>query len=247
MTPEDIEKDMKNIHQKRFLRELNSLKISADYSSLDPSHVHVFLKSIDPQLCLYTYSMLKNGITLDILTASPNADDLMDTCGIKSKVHRLQLTTTLKKLWPEPHKVIPKIRLDFFISYRQDTGAELASLIKMHLELRGYRVRMDIDKNGEQDISESLLRDVQAARNFLLVISPDNPYSKDIPCHTQLHKELRTAIQNEKNIIAVYHKDYDETRDTICLLPYDKQYLRVNWVHDYQDACVQRIVKYMYK
>lgn len=51
------------------MRELDNLKQSADYSSKDPTGLHSFLKSIDPEFDygVYTYPMLNAGINMNTI------------------------------------------------------------------------------------------------------------------------------------------------------------------------------------
>lgn len=49
----------------RFVRELNNLKQSADYSSIDTTDLNSFLKSINLEYSVYTYPMLIAGVTRD--------------------------------------------------------------------------------------------------------------------------------------------------------------------------------------
>lgn len=58
---------------------------------------------------------------------------------------------------------------DVFISYRRSTGSQLASLLKVHLQLRGYRVFLDIERLTAGPFDESLLNSVRSSRNFVFV------------------------------------------------------------------------------
>lgn len=71
----------------RFLRELLTLKITADYSSLDRGQLDDWLMKILPELSQYTYKMLKNGMTRELL-ASTNVEELEQVCSIDNGVHR---------------------------------------------------------------------------------------------------------------------------------------------------------------
>jgi hypothetical protein len=45
--------------RKRFMRELEGLKIAADYSAVDRSGLDTFLMSVSDDLSVYTYQMLE--------------------------------------------------------------------------------------------------------------------------------------------------------------------------------------------
>ena len=69
------------------MRELKALKITADYSSCDPSQMDGWLMKIVPDLSQYTYHMLKNGMNKELL-ASTNNEELENVCDIRNSVHR---------------------------------------------------------------------------------------------------------------------------------------------------------------
>lgn len=66
---------------------MKSLKITADYSSCDPSQMDAWLMKILPDLSQYTYEMLKAGMNKEVL-ASTNNEELDHVCGIKNGIHR---------------------------------------------------------------------------------------------------------------------------------------------------------------
>lgn len=49
------------------MRELDNLKETADYSSIDPTGLHLFLNSIEPTYTVYTYPMLNAGINMNTI------------------------------------------------------------------------------------------------------------------------------------------------------------------------------------
>ena len=60
LSERDLERDLKmesGLHRKRFLRELESLKIAADYSSVDDTNLDHLLMSLSPELSVYTYKV----------------------------------------------------------------------------------------------------------------------------------------------------------------------------------------------
>lgn len=63
------------------------MKITADYSSCDPSQMDAWLMKILPDLSQYTYEMLKAGMNKEVL-ASTNNEELDSVCGIKNGIHR---------------------------------------------------------------------------------------------------------------------------------------------------------------
>lgn len=63
--------------------------------------------------------------------------------------------------------------IDAFISYRRSNGCSLASLLKVHLQQRGYRVFLDIERLRAGRFDEKILDSIKKADNFILVLTPD--------------------------------------------------------------------------
>lgn len=78
----------------RFVRELEKLRISADYSARDPSGLSDWLRSISPELCQYTYPMLHSSVNVHCLSLL-NDNMLRDECGIVNTVHRAKILQAL--------------------------------------------------------------------------------------------------------------------------------------------------------
>ncbi|CAO4371157.1 unnamed protein product [Caenorhabditis nigoni] len=218
------------LHRKRFLRELHKLKMSVDYSKIDVTNLEKCLEAVSPELTVYTYQMLSNGIDSKMLPLLTY--EMMTTCGIVNPVHRLKLAKAYGIKEPETKNVL-KTKDFVYISYRKSPGAELASLIKLYLEKYGHTVRMDIDNTEGNDLEESLLRDVSSCKHFILILTANS-------LEPNSYQELDWAIQYNKNIITVNHQDFKQTTEWPESL---RTTFSVNWVHDYQEACIQKIIK----
>ena len=62
--------------------------------------------------------------------------------------------------------------LDCFISYRRSNGSQLASLLKVHLTLRGFSVFIDVERLEAGKFDNNLLNSIRQAKNFILVLTP---------------------------------------------------------------------------
>ena len=62
--------------------------------------------------------------------------------------------------------------IDIFISYRRANGAQLASLLKVHLELQKQSVFLDVSGLEAGKFDQSLLQHIRQSKNFLLVCTP---------------------------------------------------------------------------
>ncbi|CAJ0942542.1 unnamed protein product, partial [Mesorhabditis belari] len=254
LSERDLEMDLKiqsGILRKRFMRELESLKIAADYSSVDDSQLDQFLMSLSPELSVYTYQMLSSGISRPLL---PNLTEEMmqNACGITNPIHRLKLKNAFQnaKHIDDIEIAILRQQIDVFISYRRSTGNQLASLIKVLLQLRGYKVFIDVDKLYAGKFDSSLLKNIQAAKHFILVLTPHSldRLLNDHNCEDWIHKELRCALDHQKNIIPVFDQHFEfPTNDSE--IPSDirmiTKYNGVRWVHDYQEACMDKVEKFI--
>lgn len=55
--------------------------------------------------------------------------------------------------------------------YRLSTSSLVLSLLKVHLQVRGYSVFIDVEKLEAGKFEDKLIQSVQRARNFILVLS----------------------------------------------------------------------------
>ncbi|CAD5221228.1 unnamed protein product [Bursaphelenchus xylophilus] len=254
LSEKELEEDLNmksGILRKRFMRELESLKIAADYSSVDESQLDQFLMSLGPELSVYTYQMLGIGLNRNLLPHLTN-DMMKDVCGIQNPIHRLKLRQALQdsKHIDDIEVAILSKHIDVFISYRRSTGNQLASLIKVLLQLRGYKVFIDVDKLYAGKFDSHLLKNIQAAKHFVLVLTPHSldRLLNDNNCEDWIHKELRCAFEHQKNVIPIFDQHF-EFPAVESELPSDIRQITkfngVRWVHDYQEACIDKVERFI--
>ncbi|ESO95392.1 hypothetical protein LOTGIDRAFT_215051 [Lottia gigantea] len=237
------------ISQKRFLRELKELKITADYTSCDPSKLSDWLDEISPLFLQYAYNMLTCGVdrqSLPYLTE----DHLMSDCSIGNGVHRMRLLDRIKKINGDLTNGLECMmkNIDCFISYRRSNGSQLASLLKVHLQLRGFSVFIDIERLTAGKFDENLLKSIKLAKHFILVLTP-NALDRCIGDNDQkdwVHKEITTAMAGGCNIIPLMDNFDWPAADK---LPTDMKSIvyfnGIRWIHDYQDACVDKLEQFL--
>ncbi|CEF63838.1 Ectoderm-expressed 4 [Strongyloides ratti] len=237
--------------RKKFLRELESLKIAADYSSIDDSNLDTFLMSLSPELSAYTYPMLNAGITRAMLPQITE-EWMVNVCGMTNEIHKYKLKQAL-----QDGKHIDDIEVaqlskqyDIFISYRRSNGNQLASLIKVMLTIQGYKVFIDVDRLHAGKFDSSLLKNIQAAKHFILVLTEHSldRLINDHTCDDWIHKELKCAFEHNKNIVPVIADGFKWPSDPSDI-PADIRQITtfngVNWVHEYQDACITKIKRFL--
>lgn len=181
------------ILRKRFLRELNQLKCLADYSSCDATSIGSLLQSLGPEFCQYTYQMLQSGVSRDNLRFLTE-EQLIQECGFKNSIHRFKVLQTIRGLTQQnetgsEEELNPKC-LDVFISYRRSNGSQLASLLKVHLQLRGFTVFIDVERLEAGKFDNNLVNSVRQARHFLLVLTANalDRCIDDTDCKDWVHK-----------------------------------------------------------
>ena len=89
---------------------------------------------------------------------------------------------------------------DIFISYRRDGGSELAQLVYKDLKKRGYRVFMDVRELRSGHFDDELRRQVGAAKDFLLLLTP-NCLDRCVDPGDWVRSEIALALQLKLNIV----------------------------------------------
>ena len=112
----------------------------ADYSSKDRTNINAFLQQMCPQFSIYTYNVINAGVDCETLK-NLSEDQLQNECGITNSIHRLKIMECVNSLDYNMNMNSDQIsdkNLDVFVSYRRSNGSQLASLLKVHLQIRGY-------------------------------------------------------------------------------------------------------------
>lgn len=93
-------------------------------------------------------------------------------------------------------------RYDVFISYRRSEAGAAARLLQRCLQDEGFSVFLDVDELGSGHFDDSLLRTIEEAQNFLVVLSKDCFDRCEDP-DDWFRREIVTALRNSRNIIPV--------------------------------------------
>jgi TIR domain/SAM domain (Sterile alpha motif) len=175
------------------MRDLRHLKKMADYSSCDSSNLNDFLNSIHPEFRAYTYTLLNHHLDKETLTKCVT-DEVLSECGVVSCIHRLKISRALKGITEDN----PDKPLDVFISYRRSNGSQLASLLKVHLTVKGFTVFIDVERLEAGKFDNNLLQSIRQARHFLLVLTPNalDRCVNDTECKDWVHKVMSNQIKN---------------------------------------------------
>lgn len=208
MLREDI--GIKNgILRKRFLRELAHLKRITDYSSCDPSNLTEVLESLGPVYLQYAYWILNSGIDQQTLE-HVNEENLALECKIENSIHRLKIMNAISSMKSAQKSGSAGSQegnksLDVFVSYRRSNGSQLASLIKVLLQMRGFSTFLDIERLEAGKFDCNLISSIKQAKNFILVLTPNalDRCVNDTECKDWVHREIVEALRSNCNIIPV--------------------------------------------
>lgn len=140
----------------------------------------------------------------------------------------------------------PKPQYDAFISYRRETGAETARLIRTELRTRGYRAFLDVEDLGSNLFDERLLREIQNAPSFILILGP-GALDRCVNPDDWVRRELAHAIYRQRNIIPVLKDGFQfppaaNLPPDIAALP---RYNSVLYSHDQFEATINKLVSFM--
>ncbi|XP_069082265.1 NAD(+) hydrolase SARM1 [Pleurodeles waltl] len=254
LTDTDLREDLgmtSSITRKRFLRDLTELKSFANYSTCDRSNLADWLGSIDPKFRQYTYNLVNCGIDRNFLHRVTE-QQLEEDCRVEVGFHRVRILSAAREMLHSPLPMsIGKSSAegpDVFISYRRNTGSQLASLLKVHLQLHGFTAFIDVEKLEAGKFEDKLIQSVISARNFILILSAAalDKCMGDTDCKDWVHKEIATALECGKNIVPV--TDHFEWPDPLSLPEDMRAVLKFNgikWSHEYQDATIEKIIRFL--
>ena len=128
-----------------------------------------------------------------------------------------------------------------FISYRRETGGQLAQLVDAQLRSRGYRTYLDVNDLRSGHFDEQLLTVIENTQDFVVVLTPGDLNR----CHDEgdwLRRELAHAIATGRNIVPVFGSkiEYPESLPTdIAAL---RQYQAVEYSHQYSPGFLNRLL-----
>src|SRR5262245_57936288 len=90
---------------------------------------------------------------------------------------------------------------DVFISYRRTSGSDLAQLVCRGLERFGFRVFLDVDGLNSGPFDESLLREIERARDFVLLLTPGCLDRSCTEPDDWVRREVAHALLKDRNIV----------------------------------------------
>ena len=95
-----------------------------------------------------------------------------------------------------------------FISYRRDGGEGFAQMFNMMLSQKGYRVFYDIESLGVGLFNEKLLREIEAADVFLVLLTK-GALDRCVNEGDWVRREIAHAISQNKPIVPVFFRGFE--------------------------------------
>jgi len=254
----DIKEDLgmtNGILRKRFLRELRNLRKSSDYSCCNGAEVADFLSSIGADFREYTYNLVNKDMSVDYMKKLGAGDlqDMMKEVGIDNIVHQHRIVESITFVDEEfkshdssDSTDSSETAYDVYLTYPRPNGAELASLIKMQLEMRGISVFSD--SHHSRYLNKHNMRIIQETKHFVLILPPGGLDTCLVESSggEKLRLEIVAALASEANIVPVTDNfqwpDQEELLVEVRAVSY---FNCVRWVHDYQDACIAKLERFL--
>ncbi len=133
-----------------------------------------------------------------------------------------------------------------FISYRREGGAETARLVRKELEARGWRVFLDVDDLKSSYFDDRLLREIENADGFVLILSPGS-LDRCAEPDDWLRREIAHALVRGKRIVPVLKEGFRFPPKES--LPADvRELLRHNAVlysHNFFEAAMSKVATFL--
>lgn len=236
-----------------FLQEVGRLRCLVDVSRQDNDNVCKWLTGVCKSFTKYKVDFIRNGVNRSLLPHL--TDDLLQELGISHSLDRLKLLLAVENLPRGHHQLTsPTTRskqgYDVFISYRRANGSQLASLLKVHLHLRGLSVFLDVEELGSGKFDDAILSTIRQSRNTLLVLSAGalDRCVGDTGMQDWIHREISCALEHKVHVIPILGAEFQWPKQSE--LPEDLQQVctfnGVTWSHEYQDACVEKLISFLH-
>ncbi|VUZ39189.1 unnamed protein product [Hymenolepis diminuta] len=199
-------------------------------------------------LTQYTYNLLSHGITRQRL-ADLVEEDLEHTCHISDGIHRKQLLKAVQNATSGGNTARDDIenRIDFFISYRRSNGTHLASLVKTLLQLRKYKVFLDIERLKGGRFDHKLMDSIRRSDNFILVLTKgalDRCTTDGSP--DWVRREIKCALESNCHIIPLSDRfDWGNTDNIPEDIRTITKFNSVQWTPEFEEGCIDRIIDFM--
>ena len=133
-----------------------------------------------------------------------------------------------------------------FLSYRRENGSNMARIVQSEIAKRGYSVFLDVDDLGPNQFDEKLLKQIEKAPNFVLILAPGS-LDRCVDKEDWLFKEISHAIKSKSNIVPIMIDNFkyppkenlpDEIKELV-------RHNSVIYSHEYFDATFDKLEEFL--
>ena len=227
------------IQRKRLVRDLRMLQRSLDYSDTSAAVTAARLQGVSADLVEYTHRLVSAGLTMEAVEEVEDMDTALRSAGVENIGHLIKIREMMEQEISSRSSSSSETSLASLASVHIVSGGDshsrtFASLVQIYLQLRG----LDVTKTEAGFLSSLDTENILDAEAVIVVLQGDYHHDE------VLEEEISIAQELEKNIILVVDEHFDLGR--VENLFYDSDNVKtIKWIHDYQDAAVDRIVQFI--
>lgn len=241
-----------------FLEQICKLRCQVDVSHLDHDNICKWLMGISKDLAVYRVDFIRGGVTQSLLPHL--TESALQELGIRKSLDRLKILLALEDFshskdlpdsaHPQLASPVHRHRYDVFISYRRSTGSQLASLLKVHLQVRGLSAFLDVEELGSGKFDEAILTTISRSSNFVLILSQGalDRCQGDTSMQDWVHREVVCALESGVHVIPILDPEFrwpskseiPDDLQQVCALN------GISWSHEYQDASVDKLISFLH-
>lgn len=131
-----------------------------------------------------------------------------------------------------------------FISYRRNTGKDVARSLKLSLDKYKFDVFLDVDRMNAEIFNQRLIEEIENSYAFILILSKDS-LDRCVDERDILRGEILHAIKVNIKIIILHTVEFDDKifqqlPDSLSMI---QKYHRIEYSHQYFDAMIEKIAE----
>ena len=225
------------IQRKRLVRDLRMLQRSLDYTDSGAEVTAARLQAVSADLVEYTHKLVRAGLRIEAGEDIEDMDTALRSVGVENIGHLIKIREMMEQeissRSPSPVSESPLASVHI-MSSGDSHSRTFASLVQIYLQLRG----LEVTKTEAGLLSSLDTENILDAEAVIVVLQGDYHHDE------VLEEELSIAQELDKNIILVVDEHFDLSR-VEELLDDSDSVKTIRWIHDYQDAAVNRIVQFI--
>ena len=229
------------IQRKRLVRDLRMLQRSLDYSDTSAAVTAARLQGVSADLVEYTHRLVSAGLTMEGVGEVEDMDTALRSAGVENIGHLIKIREMMEQEISSrssssslSETSLASLASVHIISGGDSHSRTFASLVQIYLQLRG----LDVTKTEAGFLSSLDTENILDAEAVIVVLQGDYHHDE------VLEEEISIAQELDKNIILVVDEHFDLGR-VENLFDDSDNVKTIKWIHDYQDAAVDRIVQYI--